>query len=104
MNAMRYFPAFCAACQRSFLVKTDGVQQPFAQPTCVFCESIARLVPSAYYGEVDRARFESAEMVIHQARMSGGQLAALVLGLERATMTIEPQRRAAIEMFSRVSA
>lgn len=102
---MRYFPAYCESCHRSFLepANVHGAERPEAAPNCPRCEQPGRLVPGAYYAEGDRQLFAAMESAIHEARLSPAQIAIVVGQLERIASGGEPSLARTRELVGRLT-
>lgn len=79
---MKYFPAFCDACERAFLAAIEAPAESGAHPSCPRCRAAGRLIPGAYYAERSAA-FEALEQELHRARLSPPQAQHLLGLLER---------------------
>lgn len=102
---MRYFPAHCESCHRSFLEQANihGAEPPQPAPTCPHCMQPGRLVPGAYYAEGDRPLFAVMESAIHEARLSPAQIAIVVGQLERIANGGEPSLARLRELVGRLA-
>ncbi|MFO7177287.1 MAG: hypothetical protein DIU78_001190 [Pseudomonadota bacterium] len=81
---MRYFPAYCRECRRSYLVRVElPLTSSQAESACPRCRAEGLLIPSAYYVESDRAQFEAAEAAIHEADLNRLQVTDLLAQLEQ---------------------
>jgi len=77
---MRHYPAYCADCQRLWLVATEDA--PSASPTCPRCQDRGRLVPGAYYSDPASVVFTKLETAICAAGLSARDLARIATDLE----------------------